>query len=379
MKSLVGAAIYLVAATGWALADAYTDFNAGLAAAVRLDADGAIKFLTSALSESDLPAHLRPVAYLARGREYADSRQYAAATADFTSAIQLKPDYVEAYLSRCDVKADQKNWPEAIADCTTAVNLQPNNWRLRDIRADIYLRAKRFDEAIAEFTAFVAGRPNAIEFRLERAYAFRIAGRFEEALTDAKASADADPRWAQPYTEMGMIYLAQRDLRHALDSFDSAIIRSRDDPLAYMRKGQVEWALGRYDDASDSFRDALKHDSLQRYAFLWLAMSQSRESASISPDIVKRFGDADLGGFTGQLVSLYLGRSVNVAELLKTRGIDPDSNETYECTGDFYIGEWYQANANSAEAKRLLQATEQTCSADGSTLWLAKVDLGRLP
>lgn len=379
MKSLVGAAIYLVAATGSASADGYKDFNAGVAAAVRLDADSAIRFLTSALSESDLPAHLRPVAYLARGRQYAGSRQYDAAAADFTSAIQLKPDYVEAYISRCNAKADQKHWPEAIADCTAAVDLQPSNWRLRHNRADIYMRAKRFDEAIAEFSAIVADRPNAIELRLERAYAFRIAGRFEEALTDAKASEDADPRWAQPYTEMGMIYLAQRDLGHALDSFDSAIDRARDDPLTYMRKGQVQWVLGHYDDASDSFRDALKYDTLQPYAFLWLAISRSRESASISPDIVKRFGDTNLDGFTGQLVSLYLGRSVNVAELLKTRGIDPDSNETYECTADFFIGEWYRANANPAEAKRLLQATEQTCSDDGNTLWLAKVDLGRLP
>jgi hypothetical protein len=70
---------------------------------------------------------------------------------------------------------------------------------------------------------------------------------------------------------------------------------------------------------------------------------------------------------------------VNVADLLKTKGVDPDSNETYECAADFFVGEWYQMNGNSAEAKRLLQATAQSCSANGNNAWLAKLDLGRLP
>ena len=36
-------------------------------------------------------------AYLMRGDEYADIKDYAQAVADYTQAIQLKPDYAEAY------------------------------------------------------------------------------------------------------------------------------------------------------------------------------------------------------------------------------------------------------------------------------------------
>jgi tetratricopeptide (TPR) repeat protein len=379
MKLLLGGTILLVAATSWASADGYKDFNAGIAAADRYETDDAIKFLSAALSQTDLPAHLRPVAYLSRGRQYVEAKRYDTGIADFTSAIQLKPDYVDAYLSRCRTKARQGHYPEAIADCNDAIRLQPDNLVLRDTRAKVYLQAKRLDEAIAEYFALVAARPKDTDFSFGLIEALRTAGRFDDALAAAKTVSDGAPRWARPYTEMGMIYVSKRDLRHALDSLDRAIDRGADDAIWHLYKGQVQWALGRYDDASDSIGDALKRDNLQPYAFLWLAMSRSREPAVIPPDIVKRFSDANLDAFSGQLVSLYLGKPVNVADLLKLAGIDPDSNETYECTTDFFVGEWYQINGNSAEAKRLLQATADTCSANGNISWLAKIDLGRLP
>jgi tetratricopeptide (TPR) repeat protein len=379
MRSLVGGVILLVAAAGWASADGYKDFNSGVAAADRYETDDAIKLLSSALAQADLPAHLRPVAFLSRGRQYIEANRYDAGIADFTSAIQLKPDYVDAYLSRCRAKARQGHYPEAIADCSDAIRLQPDNFVLRDVRATLYVQAKRLDEAIAEYSALVAARPKDDEFNFGLIDALRDAERFDDALAAAKTLSDMAPRWAKPYTKMGQIYVSKRDLKRALDSFETAIDRGADDAIWYLYKGQVQWALGRYDDASDSLRDALKRDNLQRYAFLWLAMSRSREAAAIPPDIVKRFSDANLDAFSGQLVSLYLGRPVNVADLLKTKGVDPDSDETYECSADFFVGEWYQINGNSPEAKRLLQATAQTCSANGNNAWLAKLDLGRLP
>src|SRR6188768_1702942 len=75
-----------------------------------------------------VPAGSAPSAevYLKRGEDLSGARQYDQAIADYTTAIQLKPDYAEAYNNRGFAYYLKGDAERAIADYTRAIALRPN-------------------------------------------------------------------------------------------------------------------------------------------------------------------------------------------------------------------------------------------------------------
>jgi tetratricopeptide (TPR) repeat protein len=95
--------------------------------------------------------------YLKRGEDFSGSHQYDRAIADYTTAIQLKPDYAEAYNDRGFAYFLKGDAERAIADYTRALELRPNYPKAYNSRGVAYMAhgygaAKSvpdFDRAIA--------------------------------------------------------------------------------------------------------------------------------------------------------------------------------------------------------------------------------------
>ncbi len=66
------------------------------------------------------------IAYYNRGNGYNGKREYARAIADFTKAIELKPDYGVAYYNRGKVHETEGRKDLAIADYRKAAKFLPN-------------------------------------------------------------------------------------------------------------------------------------------------------------------------------------------------------------------------------------------------------------
>jgi len=98
--------------------------------------------------------------YLRRGEQFASAHQYDRAIADYTQAIQLKPDYAEAYNDRgfAFYLIGKGN---AIADYTRAIELRPAYPRAYNNRGVAYMaggfgRAK----AVADFDRAIELQPD---------------------------------------------------------------------------------------------------------------------------------------------------------------------------------------------------------------------------
>jgi tetratricopeptide (TPR) repeat protein len=95
--------------------------------------------------------------YLKRGEDFSGAHQYERAIADYTTAIQLKPDYAEAYNDRGFAYYLKGDAERAIADYTRAIELRPNYPKAYNSRGVAYMAhgygaAKSvpdFDRAIA--------------------------------------------------------------------------------------------------------------------------------------------------------------------------------------------------------------------------------------
>jgi tetratricopeptide (TPR) repeat protein len=113
----------------------------------------AASFQTIILSEPAANAEL----YLKRGEDFSGTHQYDRAIADYTTAIQLNPEFAEAYNDRGFAYYLKGDVERAIADYTRAIELRPNYPKAYNSRGVAYMAhgygsAKSvpdFDRAIA--------------------------------------------------------------------------------------------------------------------------------------------------------------------------------------------------------------------------------------
>lgn len=75
--------------------------------------------------------------------------------ADFTKAIELNPDYVEAYLYRGKAYLEKGELDRAIADFTKMLVLRPKVAEYYYLRGEAYLCAKKWEKAKRDLTAAI--------------------------------------------------------------------------------------------------------------------------------------------------------------------------------------------------------------------------------
>lgn len=376
MRRFFAAVVWLLVFGEPALADGYDDFNLGVAAANRDEPDDAIKYLTQALSEPDLPQHLHAVAYYARALQYLIKENEALGLADLSSAIALKPDYTDALQARSEIYR-QENKPEAaIADFARVVAVVPDSWTVRSEHARFLASLHHYDEAVADFSTFISKHPHDLYLYFGRADIYRQAGKYDSAITDAQYAHDLDAKSAYPYFELASIYLEKNDLAKALESAEAAVSASDEDADGYLLRGQVQWAMGHYDEAVRSFSRSLRYEKGEPTAFMWLNMAMSRVSAKPSAGTVADASAGDLTEWPGHLVALFLGKAT-AEDILAIKLAKGDIQ--IACRRDFYVGEWYAGRGDNAHARTLLQGVVSSCPDDSYFKALATIDLGRLP
>ena len=74
------------------------------------------------------------------------------AIADYSKAIELKPDFAEAYCRRAFCKREIKDYIGAIADCSKAIELKPDFAEAYDLRAFCKREIKDYIGAIADYS-----------------------------------------------------------------------------------------------------------------------------------------------------------------------------------------------------------------------------------
>jgi lipoprotein NlpI len=99
--------------------------------------------------------------YLKRGEDFSGVHQYDRAIADFTTAIQLKPDYAEAYNDRGFAYYLKGDAERAIADYTRAIELRPNYPKAYNSRGVAYMaHGYGAAKSVADFDRAIALKPD---------------------------------------------------------------------------------------------------------------------------------------------------------------------------------------------------------------------------
>jgi serine/threonine protein kinase/Tfp pilus assembly protein PilF len=203
---------------------------------------------------------LRGDAYTALGQKAGspDARLQIAnlALAEYTEAIRMRPNFLEAYRYRADLYFRTDHRVEWLADLRAGLRMNPNDSNaLSDFAAYLH-RSNRPDEALDYYARALAADPDNF-----RALSNRASIKLERKDT-AGARADLERALAvNPDYTAGIINLAAcRDLMgetvEAIDLVSKVIARQPTMARAFYTRGFLRYKLGRWSEALDDLEKA---------------------------------------------------------------------------------------------------------------------------
>jgi len=193
------------------------------------DLDAELKKLEEAArKEAARKAELDPNTHFNRGKTNYDKKDYDRAITDFTKAIQLDPDYVEAYKYRALAYYEKGNYDKVFADCNETI--QRGNSTIKTsayvIRANTYVKIGDYDKAIDDCTEVIQLNPNYADAYTSRAVAYgkrNKKGDVDKVIADCDEAIRINSNSASSYAERGWAYFQKRKYKEARADANAAL------------------------------------------------------------------------------------------------------------------------------------------------------------
>jgi Flp pilus assembly protein TadD len=172
-------------------------------------------------------------------------------------AIAMSPNDGALYNLRGVAWSKLEDPARAEADWRKAAELAPRDHQLHvNIAAD-HLRRGNVDEAIASLQTALAIDPKDARAHSNLGSAHVRRGDFEAAVEDLTQAIAIDRDYATAYSNRSYAFFRKGDAARALEDADRAIALDVRLAMAYVNRGHALAALGRMDDAADSYRTGL--------------------------------------------------------------------------------------------------------------------------
>jgi tetratricopeptide (TPR) repeat protein len=189
-------------------------------------------------------ANLAAVLYN-RGNAYKEKSQNDLAVADYTAAIALKPDLVQAYNNRGSVYRATGHTAESIEDFSHALALKPDDEGALINRAIAYGDAGQYARAVDDFGGAIRIDPTNSAAYSGRCWARAFAGlELNEAISDCNQVLKGQPDSASARASLGLIELRLGDYDVAVSEYDQSLRASPQNAAALYGRGIAKLRLG---------------------------------------------------------------------------------------------------------------------------------------
>lgn len=173
-------------------------------------------------------------------------------------AVGMAPEHAGLRKWRADLRRQMGDLDGATRDAAEAVILDPHDPAAKALLGGMMLQLGRAPEAVACLAEAVAGDPADPAFREVLAAAQEAAGDAESALGTLMAGIVAVPNVVGLCNAAVLLCIRRRDYRRAVHIAESARVAGLADATLFGLKGHALSSLGRHDEATDSYREALK-------------------------------------------------------------------------------------------------------------------------
>jgi tetratricopeptide (TPR) repeat protein len=134
-----------------------------------------------------------------RGVSYALAGKYEKAIADFTSVVELRPDYPNGWFNRAEIRYELGHFEQAITDYTKTLELTPSDFGSHTSRGHAYFQLRKFTEALADYTAAIKLDETNAEAYANRGDAYQKLEQWKEAASDFRRAVEIDPTLPRAY------------------------------------------------------------------------------------------------------------------------------------------------------------------------------------
>jgi Flp pilus assembly protein TadD len=157
------------------------------------------------------------------GLAYASQGQWDRATAEFQTALRLKPDYVESHYNLGVAYASQGQLDRAISEFRTALQLKPDSAGAHNNLGIAYASQGRLDKAIEEFQTTSRLKPDDAEPHMNLGIAYASQGRLDRAIEEYQTALQLKPDNPGTHYNLGNAYASQGQLDKAIAEFQTAL------------------------------------------------------------------------------------------------------------------------------------------------------------
>lgn len=180
--------------------------------------------------------------WLLLGLAHYEKEEYGQATANYTKAIDVAPDYAVAYANRGLSHAMSSNFEAAISDFDRAIELRPEYVKAHYFRGYTHHVAGMYDHAVADYThalenAAEAPRETRALIHYRRGLALKHKSDLEAVLDDYSRAIEIDPSLADAWFSRALIYQQDKDYDKAISDYSRVIELEPDNARAHYNRG----------------------------------------------------------------------------------------------------------------------------------------------
>jgi len=188
--------------------------------------------------------------YFYRGNTYGWQHNFTRAILEFSKAIAINPNYVDAYINRGVAYGQQGNFSQAISDYNKAIEINPNDAMPYNNRGRAYAKQGNFSQAISDCTKAIEIKPINVEAYYNRGNVYAKQGNLSQAISDFTKANAINPNFAD-------VYPKEVKLLQAISNYTKAIEINPNDAGAYYNRGLAYGEQGSLTQAISDFKKVI--------------------------------------------------------------------------------------------------------------------------
>jgi protein O-mannosyl-transferase len=214
------------------------------------------------------------------GIVFAKAGQAEPAIAQYRTALEIKPDYVEARNNLGVALARNGELDEAIAQYRKILETKPDYAEARNNLGIVLVTKGQVDEAIAQYRKALEIDPNGAEAHYNLGNALAMKGQGDEAIAQYLEALEIKPDYMVARNNLGIMLFQKGELNEAIEQYRAVLKLKPDYAEARNNLGAALMQAGRVSEAVGEYRQALETepenvDALNNLAWLLATCPQA--------------------------------------------------------------------------------------------------------